>query len=300
MAPAMIQLNINSAGGGTDVLNVRAKVRVPPIKTQGIKTKLVPFIRKTKRLRTADRWIEPFLGSGVVMFNLAPRRALAGESNPHIVNFYKGIQNGDITAKSVRDFLSKEGRRLYDTGGDHYYEVRDRFNANGDPLDFLFLNRSGFNGLIRFNSKGGYNVPFCRKPQRFSKAYVTRITNQVAWVASALRHNSDWNIQAADWRDTLKQASSGDFLYLDPPYSGRHAGYYNVWGEDDLRDLADLLADTECRFGLSLWYENHYRKNEDVDSLFGGFTVAKYEHFYHVGSTENLRNSITEALITNT
>jgi DNA adenine methylase len=243
--------------------------------------------------------VEPFLGSGVVMFNISPKTALLGESNPHIINFYRGIQDGNITARIVKEYLTKEGERLLRHGGDHYYEVRDRFNSSYDPLDFLFLNRAGFNGLIRFNSKGGYNVPFCRKPHRFSKSYITKITNQVAWVESLLYENWAWKLLIADWRDLVRLAGRGDFLYLDPPYSGRHANYYDVWEYYDLRDLARFLANTECKFGLSLWYENRYRKNNDIDELFGEFTVKKHDHFYHVGPTEDLRNAVTEALITN-
>lgn len=274
------------------------RVRVPPIKTQGIKTKLVRFIQDRLDARAAARLVEPFLGSGVVAFNVAPKLVLAGETNPHIIDFYKAVRDGRVTAGIVRGFLTREGRRLA-ADGDHYYEVRDRFNSSPNPLDFLFLNRAGFNGLVRFNSKGGYNVPFCRKPGRFSKAYVTKISNQVAWVESLLRGNQKWVLRVADWRETVERVRGGDLLYLDPPYSGRNANYYNRWDRDDLQDLAAFLSETKCGFGLSLWYENRYRHNDDIDELFGQFMVEKYGHFYHVGSTEGLRGSVTEALITN-
>ena len=280
-------------------LSTQPTIRVPPIKTQGIKTKLVQFIRDTINTNGVTRWVEPFLGSGVVAFNIKPKKALMGESNPYIINFYKAIQDGVISAKMVREYLSKEGNLLEVCGEKHYYSIRERFNRTHNPLDFLFLNRAGFNGLIRFNSKGGYNVPFCRKPKRFSKSYITKITNQVAWIESILCGNMKWKLLSSDWRDVVRQTNKGDFIYLDPPYSGRDTNYYSAWGNDDLKDLARFLSSTECRFGLSLWYENRYRKNEDVDHLFGGFHIHKHEHFYHVGATENLRNSITEVLITN-
>ena len=281
-------------------LPIHSTIRVPPIKTQGIKTKLVTFIRDTiKTDGMTWRWVEPFLGSGVVAFNMCPERALMGESNPHIINFYKGIQDGTISARTVREYLSKEGALLETHGEKHYYNIRDRFNSSHHPLDFLFLNRAGFNGLIRFNSKGGYNVPFCRKPKRFSKSYITKITNQVAWVESLLHGNKKWDLITSDWRDVVRQTDEHDFMYLDPPYSGRDTNYYSMWGHEDLRDLAKFLSSAKCGFGLSLWYENRYRKNEDVDCLFGRFTIHKHEHFYHVGATESLRNSITEVLITN-
>jgi len=69
--------------------------------------------------------------------------------------------------------------------------VRDRFNREASPYDFLFLNRACFNGMVRFNRKGGFNVPFCRKPDRFRPAYITKICNQLKWAASVMK-DKDW------------------------------------------------------------------------------------------------------------
>ena len=70
------------------------RVVVPPIKSQGIKTKLVPWIFDLAP-KNYDRWIEPFLGTGVVAFNSGAKKAILNDSNPHIINFYKGIQQKD-------------------------------------------------------------------------------------------------------------------------------------------------------------------------------------------------------------
>ena len=64
------------------------KVFVPPIKIQGIKTKLVPLIRQNVILNDNSVWIEPFMGSGVVGFNIAPRKAVFADTNPHIIAFF--------------------------------------------------------------------------------------------------------------------------------------------------------------------------------------------------------------------
>ena len=88
------------------------KVIVPPIKCQGIKTKLVPFIREHVDFDENSTWIEPFVGTGVVVFNIAPQKAILTDKNQHIINFYKGIQDGTITAKTTRDFLEYHGKKL--------------------------------------------------------------------------------------------------------------------------------------------------------------------------------------------
>lgn len=273
-------------------------VKVPPLKTQGIKTKLVPFIAENINWSGDGRWLEPFLGSGVVMFNINPLNAIGSESNIHIINFFNQIKSKKITSKIVRKHLEYEGKLLLERGEQYYYEVRDRFNENGETLDFLFLNRADFNGMMRFNSKGKFNVPFCRKPQRFSKSYITKITNQVEWL-SCIFQGKNWEFLVEDWKNIVKESKESDFLYLDPPYFGRHANYYDIWTEFDLVDLSELLHNIPCGFALSLWLENKYRKNEYVEKLFSDCTVKTFEHFYHVGPTEDLRNSITEALIIN-
>ena len=165
------------------------KVFVPPIKIQGIKTKIVPFIKENLLLAQDSMWIEPFMGSGVVGFNVAPKNAVFADINPHIIEFYNQIKSGQITSYIIRQFLEEEGSKLAQKDGLYYYEVRERFNQNHNPLDFLFLNRSCFNGMIRFNKKLAFNVPYGHKPQRFSKAYITKITNQVTHIEELFRYN---------------------------------------------------------------------------------------------------------------
>ncbi len=278
-----------------------AKPYVPPVKCQGIKTKLVPFILKSIAWSGEGRWIEPFLGSGVVLFNVRPSRALACDVNPHIVELYQQIADGELTVSSVREHLEREGEKLRQTGPDadesYYYEVRDRFNDSGDPLDFLFLNRSCFNGMVRFNQKGEFNVPFCRKPERFRPAYVTRITNQVGAVRD-ITDDRDWSFKCCDWRETLKRCRPDDFVYLDPPYIGRNTGYFNTeWSEDEARELAQFTRQLPCGFALSMWKKNKYRENDHIAEDWDWAVEKTQSHFYHLGSTEELRNSMTEALL---
>lgn len=274
------------------------KVRVPPIKSQGIKTKLVPWIASAVPENFAGRWIEPFLGTGVVALNLAPHRALLSDLNPHLINFYQAIKDGVISAKVVKNYLETEGQLLRDQGEKHYYYVRDRFNEMADPLDFLFVNRAGFNGMIRFNKKGGFNIPFCRKPNRFTQAYVTKIVNQVAWVQDTIRVKN-FEFVCQSFQSSIQSASDEDLIYCDPPYIGRHVDYFSSWDENCEKELADLLTITSAKFILSSWHHNDFRKNEFIDSHWSIFSVATRDHFYHVGGKEANRNPVVEAMITN-
>lgn len=275
-----------------------SKVFVPPIKCQGIKTKLVEWILEQVSLDENSRWIEPFMGSGVVGFNLRPKNAVFADKNPHLINFYRAVQSGEITSAKARAFLEAEGAKLSKEGQPYFNAVRARFNQKGSPWDFLFLNRSCFNGIIRFNSKGGFNTPYNHKPERFAQAYVTKIANQIDYVTKATK-TCNWEFVCADFREVLRRAKGCDVIYCDPPYLGRHADYFVSWSEDDERDLAGLLADTRARFVISTWHSNQYRHNTSLDKYWGGFTTLTREHFYHVGAKEKNRNPMLEALVMN-
>ncbi len=274
------------------------KTLIPPIKCQGIKSKLVGWISDAVVWDGKGKWIEPFMGSGVVGFNVAPKRAVFCDTNPHIILFYDAIKNGDIDAREVKSFLYSEGGMLSEYGAAYYYEVRKRFNKNHSPLDFLFLNRACFNGIIRFNSNGEFNVPFGHKPQRFSKAYITKISNQVDWVVGITKLN-DWTFMCRDFRETLQEAAPKDFVYCDPPYAGRHADYFNKWCVNDEWQLRECLRSTGARFILSTWHSNQHRRNTGLQELWSDFNLVTREHFYHVGAKETNRKPMLEALVTN-
>ena len=274
------------------------KVLIPPIKCQGIKSKLVTWIADTLQWNGKGIWIEPFMGSGVVGFNLKPRRALFCDTNPHLIAFYQGINNGTINPRITREFLELEGNKLAKHGADYYYEVRQRFNSQKSSLDFLFLNRACFNGLIRFNKNGEFNVPFGHKPKRFSKAYITKIVNQVDWVCK-LASLSEWTFLHQDFRPTLSGATEMDFIYCDPPYAGRHTDYFNSWNRTDEKSLYQGLKASKARFILSTWHSNEHRENQAILTLWSEFNVITREHFYHVGANESNRKPMLEALVTN-
>lgn len=268
----------------------------PPIKIQGIKTKLTPMIAASIRWDGQGRWVEPFIGSASVALNLAPRRAILGDTNKHLIHFYKEVQSGRITGESARRFLEIEGQRLLKVGEDHFYFIRDRFNNEGSPLDFLFLSRACFNGVMRFNSKGCFNVPFCRKPERFRPALITKIANQIDWSASVMK-GKDWEFVAQPWQATIENAQRGDLIYCDPPYIGRHADYYNGFTDKEAEEMAFALINSDADFAISMWLENKYRKNGYLAHWFKGYPMKTFSHFYHVGATEELRNEMIEALV---
>jgi DNA adenine methylase len=277
------------------------RIIVPPIKSQGIKTKLVPWINDVVEIaHPTGRWIEPFLGTGVVAFNSGFKEAILNDTNPHIINFYKGIQNGTITSRIVKSFLEEEGAKLLtaeENGYVYFRTVRDRFNEKFAPLDLLFLSRTGFNGMMRFSGKGKWNIPFCKKPNRFAQSYTTKIVNQVSKVKSVI--TDKWVFTNKSFAEIIPLATKDDIIYCDPPYYGRYVDYYNGWSEKDEELLFDLLQATKARFILSTWHHNDWRENDMIKKYWNKFNIVTKDHFYHSGGNIENRRTIVEALVCN-
>jgi len=278
---------------------------IPPIKSQGIKTKLIPWINDlilTSGISLNTRWIEPFFGTGVVGFN-SPVNGIhiVGDTNPHIINFYQQLQSGEITPHTMRTYLERESKLLEmadEDGYTHYRLVRNRFNQEHSPYDFIFLSRAGFNGMMRFNKSGDWNIPFCKKPGRFAPAYITKICNQVRSVAQIIR-KKEWKFNNAPFLETIALAGEGDIIYCDPPYYGRYVDYYNGWTEKDEEELFYALSQTRAKFILSTWHHNDYRPNEMIKRFWQRFNVVTKEHFYHNGGKIENRHSMVEAVVFN-
>ena len=110
-----------------------------PLKYMGGKIKLLNFIKSAvPSSGVPGRWVEPFMGSGVVGLNLAmtasvSKQAVMSDTNQHVISLYQSIQNGEMTPELVAEKLVKTDERIRSTDGAYYYEIRDRFNSDHDP-----------------------------------------------------------------------------------------------------------------------------------------------------------------------
>ncbi|MGH8636989.1 MAG: DNA adenine methylase [Burkholderiales bacterium] len=199
----------------------------PPLKWAGGKRWQVPHLRPIWKHHCHRRMVEPFCGGLAVTLGLLPELALLNDTNPHLINFYRWLQRG------FRTTLRMENDEAL------FYEHRDRFNdllRNGgvDTAEaaalFYYLNRTGFNGLCRFNRQGEFNVPF----GRYSRiAYTTDFSAYEEVFANWTFRQGD--IEAVPLR-------KGDLVYADPPYDVEFTQYAKdgfSW-EDQTRTAASL------------------------------------------------------------
>jgi DNA adenine methylase len=182
----------------------------PPLKWPGGKRWLLPHLGQIWRGYCCRRLVEPFAGGMAITLGLRPSRALLNDINPHLINFYRWVQQGFTI-----DFLMWNSRA-------HYELARARFNRliiqktdNRDEAAALFyyLNRTGYNGLCRFNRRGMFNVPFGRHE------HITYASDFSQYRAAL----EGWTFLAGDFEDMA--VDPDDFIYADPPYDVEFTSY---------------------------------------------------------------------------
>lgn len=224
----------------------------PFLKWAGAKTKLVAAIRDAAPLKPR-RLIEPFVGSGAVALNLGCASNLLADSNQDLVDVFAELQRdgAGFIAECDTLFTPETNRAIV------YYAFREEFNATPDRRRkaclFVYLNRHGYNGLCRYNARGGFNVPF----GRYLRPRLPR-TAMTAFQAVL----QTCSLHCADFRDVLAQAGEGDFVYCDPPYvpASPTANFTDYakggFGSRDQIDLADHCRQA-ARRGATVIISNH-------------------------------------------
>ena len=182
----------------------------PPLKWAGGKRWQVPHLRDVWARHSSRRLVEPFCGGLAITLGLSPTSALLNDANPHLINFYRWLQRG-----LVLQIRMENDETLF-------YEHRDRFNdllrsgggESGEAAGlFYYLNRTGFNGLCRFNSRGEFNVPF----GRYTRIGYTRDFSAYRGVFA------NWTFTNTDVESV--PITRDDFVYADPPYDVEFTHY---------------------------------------------------------------------------
>jgi len=119
--------------------------------------------------------------------------------------------------------------------------------------------------MMIFNSIGNWNIPFCKKQDRFAKAYITKPCNQIKNVSNVIKPIPAWEFMNCQFDIPNRLAKPYYLIYCDPLYFGRYLNYYNGGTEKDEELLFTLLNETKSKFILSTWHHNDYRKNEVID-----------------------------------
>lgn len=185
--------------------------------------------------KNIEIYYEPFLGSGAVLAHLNPKKAVGSDVNKPLIALWNLLKRSPEEIAS--DYRTK-WNKLSDQGHTYFYEVRQNFNETGDPLDFLFLTRTCVNGLIRFNKSGEFNNSLHHTRKGIHPDLFEKIVFE--WSELARPHK----FTTESYERATAKATSGDFIYLDPPYFNTGTRYF---GTIDYEKFLAYLADLNNR-----------------------------------------------------
>lgn len=280
----------------------------PIIKYRGGKSKEIPHIMRYVP-HFKGRYVEPFFGGGALFFHLEPQQAIINDINPKLMSFYKGVRNhykelrkelNEIEQiysinRTAFDTLKAQhpNERVEDRNEELYYALRAMFNGTqekyfSDALLYYFINKTAYSGMIRYNAKGEFNVPFGRY-QHLSTSGVTLSHSRL--LQRAELYNTDYS-------NIFNMCENDDFIFLDPPYDCIFSDYGNKeykdgFNEDSHRRLAADFANLPCK---ALMIIGHTPLTEE---LYGHYIVDEYAKSYAVNIRNRFKATANHIVVTN-
>ncbi len=240
-----------------------------------------------------SRYFEPFVGGGAVFFDLLPEEGFLSDLNKELVVTYNVIKN-DLEKLIV-------SLKKHKTDKDYFLEVRaqdpNKLSDVAVASRFIFLNRTCFNGMYRVNSKGGFNVPF----GKYTNPLICDEDN-LRKVSKALQ-NID--IKHQDYKEVLKKAKKGDFIYFDPPYYpvSKTASFTSYTAESFLdkeqTELRNTLVELNKRGCFVMLSNSDTPFINKIYSGIKGVRINKVQAGRAINSNGSGRGKVTEVLITN-
>lgn len=274
-----------------------------PLKIQGKKTKLIPniiglaneIIENNNNIHT---WIEPFLGSGIVAFNCPKqiKQVICGDINPHVIRLYEMLRDNKDLPGYARERLLCMSDLLKERGEEYYLSIRNSFNKEKEIINFLFLSRTCFNGMMRFNKKGEWNLPFCKNNDKLSEKLINELYDEMVALQKIMKEK-EFLFFCQSYEETLKYADSNSIIYCDPPYYGLNTTYYEKWGKDFEIALNKELNKYPSSKIISTWKTNGSIENEMIPLYWSDYNIKLIEHQYIVGPKKENRPKVIEALL---
>ncbi|ACK72380.1 DNA adenine methylase [Gloeothece citriformis PCC 7424] len=266
----------------------------PFLKWAGGKRQLIKEIKNYIPKYTT--YYEPFLGGGAILFALQPKQAVINDSNEELINCYRVIKD------SVEALI--EDLRKHKNESEYYYDIR-QWDRNYDyekkssverASRLIFLNKTCYNGLFRVNSQGQFNVPFgkYKNPNILEESLLISIHHYL--------NNNKIEILNTDFKEAVKTAKQGDFVYFDPPYDPLSDTAYftaydiNCFNQDEQKRLkltVDDLTRRKCQVLLS---------NADtpfIRELYKDYKIVTVSASRFINSNKFKRGKVNEVLVIN-
>ncbi len=280
----------------------------PLVKYRGGKSKEIPHLIKHIP-QFSGRYIEPFFGGGALFFHLEPKKAIINDINSKLISFYLGVKDNFeilktelseieklyvINRKKFEELKNKTpDERVEDENEPLYYQIRDMFNdltekKYSEALLYFFINKTAYSGMIRYNSKGEFNVPYGRYTN-LNTSLVTKAHNNL------LNKTEIYNI---DYSEIFRMADKDDFMFLDPPYDCVFSDYGNVEHKDGFNErnhieLANHYKQLKCKALMVIG------RTPLTEKLYGEMIVDEYGKSYAVNIRNRFKSEASHILISN-
>jgi DNA adenine methylase len=233
----------------------------PIIKWSGGKTdeikQILPYLPEQ-----FTTYIEPFIGGGALYFHLNPERAVINDVHKELIDFYKSIQDG--FSNEIYNFMKE-----HPNDEETYYKVRDLRPTNSldNAKRFYYLRKTCFRGMLRYNSKGEFNIPF----GRYKSCNYEDINNQN--YETLLKRTNIFN---QDFEYIFNQYNdNNNFMFLDPPYDSEFTDYgYCTFGKEEHKKLANCFKTTNIKCLMIIG------KTPFIEELYKEYIVADYDKKY--------------------
>lgn len=253
---------------------MKRKIINAPYRWAGSKKKLL--IELIGTFKNADTYIEPFLGSGVVLLNTINnnkyKRYYANDINPNIINFYNNLKKNykqlEINIKNHVDFYNNI---TDDKREEYYYNCRNQYNncINNDSIEtsalFWFLMKAGFNGVYRINNSGKFNVPFGKKKK------IVYNNEDMRNISVLIKNVTFLNLDYKDFIDKIVEKEESAFIYIDPPYIGESNGaiyHKKTFSHEELIGYIDKLK--------KQYYAISMEKDLESETVFDTLDIENY------------------------
>lgn len=294
------------------------KIVKPFVKWAGGKNSLIPQITKYYPFELKngfiERYIEPFVGGGAVLIDILQKyeikEAYAFDINIDLINCYNVIKNNVEELINELDKKEKNFIALNDEERQNYfYDIRAEYNSYklNDKLDakraseFIFLNRTCFNGLYRVNKDGKFNVP-CGKYKNPTICDSNNLRNLSELIKNVI-------FEYGDYRKSEKYVNNNTFVYFDPPYrplsatSGFTSYTKEDFNDDNQKELAQYynkLSLKNAKLMLSNSNPKNVNENDNFfEDIYKGFYINEVSAKRMINSNAKGRGEISELLITN-
>lgn len=267
----------------------------PIVKWVGGKRQLLPEIMPMVK-KNCSTYIEPFVGGGAVLFELQPKKAIINDYNGELINVYRVVKD------NPEQLIKRLEEHEKNNSEDYYYEIRikDREEGFSELSDIekaariIYLNKTCYNGLYRVNSAGQFNSPYgkYKNPNIVNATTIRAMSNYL--------NNNNIDICQGDYREVLKRARKGAFVYLDPPYMPiSSSSSFTGYTENGFSYEQQVILKNECdklrKKNIPFLQSNSDCK--EIRELYKDYEIKTVKAKRNINSKGKKRGEINEVLI---